>query len=348
MTQVANNSAQVADGSVSNPGPEGGQAANQAAQQMVTIPRENLNGLAAMGVDINDRNSLVALAKLGARARHEGYEPLMEQAQKHGYNGHRLTGELMGLDEWDFSARRNPGASGSAEDGSLWDPNAELEAARAAQAAAQGGNGEGQANTTDEQWRQYIRSVTEPIIRAGIENGIKEYDGTVKKTQAQKEQEARQKAELEASFEAERQAMEELLGEAGYKPDPQDVPWLGATRKADIRHEMLWAGIVDIAQKLKADTIDPTDPQRDAKLARGVEKHFVRQAFEIAKPHLTAADAKAVQKAVTKMAKLPGATLPAGAGGTPNPDVANMTPDQRAHAAVEKARSRGKVRQNYT
>jgi len=316
---------------------------------MVQIPRENLRGLERLGVNISDRNQIVSLALRAAQDQQDGFDRFNDDARRRGFKGHKLQAELGGLEKWDFSGLTTPTEAG-AEPGSQWDPNAELEAAQAAARAAQGGPGVGQGQTAsaDEQWQQYIRRITEPIIKKGIQQGISEYDGTVKKTQAEREREASEKATVDASFAAEDQAMEELFQEEGIAPDPKEVPWLGASRKADVRREMLWDGILGQAQRMREDTIAKDDPQRATKLKLGLPKHFIRSAFAVAKPFMSASDAKAVQAAVNQMAKLPGATLPAGAGGTPSPDIDKMTPAQREHAAVEKARSKGKLRQNYT
>jgi len=344
VEQVATNSAPDA-GNASAGGSEG----NQAAGQVVTVnfPHDNLNGLSAMGVDVNDRNGLITLMKLGARARGGGWDRVMDEGDRQHYSGHKFLGEVAGRDKWDFTTQSQ--AAGQ-------EAEAEAEAAIRAARASEGQGGAAARPPRTEGGRLYQEFVRQNGVPQSAEDWAEfqffmqqKNNEALAKAQTAKDADAAKKADRQRRISQTMKEQDDGVAEAikaiGHTAAEAEVDWLGGKRKVDVYGETLAGGILRIASKLQQDSFHPDTPreQIEAAMDEGVPARFIQMAAALLKPHLTAQQAKAVDKKLNQLANQPGATLPAGAGGTPQKNSQDMSKEERVAEFNRRAAAKGLV-----
>jgi hypothetical protein len=337
----ANASGGAAQGGVQGDGQQGG------SQGFIPIPEEKLAGLTALGVNPRDVNNLVNLALTGYKMKHRGYVDLDERAEKRGHSGHSLVAAFGDRDQWDFSAG---GAGGQGnEDPSSLDGQAEAELQRqieeAQRRAAGQGQGQGQRDTyTYADVLAAINKANEPTMKE-----VRELKAALKaeKDQAKKEAESSaERREIEASFKARDSAIDEALAKLGIEDNPQEVAWVGGTkRKIDMQRKLIRSAIRETAEELQAESmpVGMTEAQQQRILDRGVPAEYIRQAAAIVGATLPAGTAKAVKKEIDRLGNMPGGTIPAGAGGMPSKNAQDMTQEELAEQSYRELVASGQM-----
>jgi len=335
MSQIATDgSAAASNDNATSAGLGSGQGTAQSASQveMVSYPIDKASGLEALGLNPRDPNNIIHYAKVGRQLERDGWAAAAERGGKHGYSGHKLIADL-GDEPWDLS-RRSP-ASGDADAEAEAEATRLLEAERQAAAAAQGGGQQGYQN----QPRYYTAEETEQRVEARM----KKFRAELKAEKEASAKEADQQRRKHLSFQEQDEAMGEALKELGHAASDAEVDWLGGKRKMDVQGTALKGQIREFAEMFQRDSLhsDMPEAEKQAALDLGIPRRFILQACSFLKPHLTAAQRKKVDKEINRMASIPGATVEAGAGGTPQPDPEKMSRAERVAEFNRRAEARG-------
>jgi len=158
---------------------------------------------------------------------------------------------------------------------------------------------------------------------------------------------AREQAEQDRSErQRESMALIKSMGGLGMERKPTEFDFQGLKIESDPRFDANAQLVMNTADDLFSADWKRNGGDPD-KRPQYVPDAFIEAAADGYKDHFVASEVDAGARAIERQEQLPGGTVPAGAGGTPQIDTSDMTDDQIEHEAMSRAGARGALQGKY-